>query len=396
MGDELQNTDAVVTDSAATPVPVEPVEVVEAKTELLVESVDLSKARIDADQRVIHNVRLISAGKSLNGRQYDAGVLEKAAPLFENVKSYSDHPTRAETKERPERSMREITGWFTNVQFRKDGVYASRHFTRNHAGQDSWALAEDVISGRAPKNLLELSINAVGKGRVETVNGETVLNVESINRVFSVDDVTTGAAGGSFVPLVASDGESLAVSIVREMAFQEWLDAQPEYANRLRKQWQKVRLDEETKSALTEADQQVKTARAETETLQETVDRLQDDVQRLTNERDTAFEAAKRKACELAIERALGKSGLPGTYKQDLRERLPEIPEAEWAATIEKELTKARRSGATDRPTVTGSDTYESKPVSQVAISESLDPLPNENVRQWMDRIERLKQMRTS
>lgn len=396
MADTPVQDESTAIEPHPTPVENAPFEAVEAKTELLVESVDLSKARIDADQRVIHNVRLISAGKSLNGRRYDSAVLEKAAPLFENVKSYSDHPTRSDSKERPERSMREITGWFTDVQFRKDGVYASRHFTRNQAGQDSWALAEDVISGRAPKNLLELSINAVGKGRVESVDGEPVLNVESINRVFSVDDVTTGAAGGSFVPLLASDSESLALSIVKEMSFQEWLDAQPDYANRLRKQWQKVRLEDETKSALAEADQQVKTANAETERIQQTVEQLQEAVRRLTTERDTAFDTAKRKTCELAIERALGKSGLPASYKQDLRERLPKIPETEWAATIEKEQTKARRSGAINRPLVSGSASQEAKPAPSVAIAESLDPLPNEDVKQWMARLERLQQMRTT
>lgn len=123
---------------------------------------------------------------------------------------------------------------------------------------------------------------------------------------------------------------------------------------------------------------------------------MQEAVRRLTTERDTAFDTAKRKTCELAIERALGKSGLPASYKQDLRERLPKIPETEWAATIEKEQTKARRSGAINRPLVSGSASQEAKPAPSVAIAESLDPLPNEDVKQWMARLERLQQMRTT
>lgn len=163
-----------------------------------VESVDLSEAMVNTTDRTA-KVRLIAAGLSQNGKQYSEAVLRKAAPLFEGVRAYRDHPTKADQRERPERSMRDITGWYTGVVYENGGLYATRHFSRTQAGQDAWALVEDIVNGHAPASLAGVSINAQGTGRSVRRDDGDVLIVESIEAVTSVDDVTQPAAGGAYL-----------------------------------------------------------------------------------------------------------------------------------------------------------------------------------------------------
>ena len=386
---------SAVLPSAPSDMPVTEAETPEllATTAVLVEAVDLSKARIDADLRVIHNVRLIRVGESANRRHYDASVLEKAAPLFENVKSYSNHPARNEQRDQPERSVRDITGWFTHSEYRKDGIYATRHFTRNQAGQDSWALAEDIIAGRAPANLLELSINAIGKGKVKTIDGKQSVIVESIERVHSVDDVTTGAAGGSFVPLVAGADDDLALALLKEVSFEEWTEAQPEYIKRLQKQWQKVRLDESTKTAITEADRKVKTAEAATGESEQARLQLQAEYAALLETNTELMGQVQTLSRTLAVEKALDRVKLPATYKNDLRDELSRLAESEWDSKIDREIAKAKAANALPRVDVHGAGAQVS---AVLPVTESTDPAPrdNESVADWMARMDRIKTKR--
>jgi hypothetical protein len=204
------------------------------KTSILSESIDLTEAQLDSDERVIKGVVLIRAGMSKNRRYYGEDVLKAAAPIFEAAKAYANHPSKAETKDRPERSIRDITGFYKNVIFENGAVRADRYFTRNQAGQDAWALAEDIISGRAPASLAGLSINAVGTGKVDKFEDGEALRVESITGALSIDDVSQPAAAGSYV-FTASNGDELTTQLIASLSFEEWFESHPEYTERLKK-----------------------------------------------------------------------------------------------------------------------------------------------------------------
>lgn len=352
---------------------------------ILLEALDLTEATLHADNRMIENVILIKAGMSANRRFYGEDVLQASAPVFEGAKAYANHPGRNEIKERPERSIRDITGWYDNVRYEAGALRANRHFTRNQAGLDAWAIAEDVINKRAPATLAGLSINAVGTGKTDKFEDGEALRVESITQALSVDDVTTPAAGGGYV-LTASAGDDMAQALIAALSFEEWQAAQPDFVARLKKEWKQVRLDEATKDAIAEADQKVKAADAETARLQSELTEAQAALQTLQQERDAAFAESERKARELLIERALWQSRLPQVYVDDLRPRLLNAEPETWAGMIEAEVRKLKATPSTRVPVSNAGPQVAPQPTP---IAETFNPLPRpgENVDAWRRRV---------
>jgi hypothetical protein len=299
--------------------------------QVIVESLDLSEAVINTEQQTVQQ-RIIRVGRSANGRIYDAAVLRRAAPLFENVKTFADHPIDGRG-ERPERSVRQITGWLDNVEFREDGLYATRHFTRNQAGQDTWALVRDIVEGRAPATLLGGSINAVGRAR-RAENGDLI--VESIEAVHSVDDVTAPAAGGQFMPLVAGN-DDLTASLLRAMTFEEYVAARPEFVERLKKEWRAVRQTEAVAAAVEERDQ----ARRALIEAQQGVEQKKAQLSELEAEVARLRAELARKGHEVELERALRRAGLPAKVEEALREELGNTDSSQWLAIVERHVRMA-------------------------------------------------------
>ncbi len=324
------------------------------KTIALVEKLDLSEAELDNEARVIRNVVLISAGRSANNRLYPEAVLEKAASIFEASKAYADHGR----KPGESRSVRDITGWYSNVRYAEGKLRADRHFAPTQAGNDVWALAQAVIEGRAPTSLAGLSINAVGQGKVKQFEGRDVLEVESIDRAISVDDVDTPAAGGTY--LTASSGDELLNSLFQAMSFEEWFAARPEYMERVHKELKTVRQDDALKAAKAEAEQ----------TRQTLVD-AQSLAATLTKERDAAMLEVQQARRDLAMEKAFRSAGLPAKVEADLRERLVDAAPDQWVSIIQKERDKLKSLGLLPRPAVTGSQ----QQVHTPAAAPKTDPL---------------------
>lgn len=323
-----------------------------AKTGVFVENVDLSEASLDNEARVIRGVTLIKAGMSLNRRFYPEDVLQKAAQYFENSKAFDNHPSAKDIKERRARSTRELTGWYANVRYENGALRGDRYFSRNQAGQDAYAIAEDIINGRAPRSLAGLSINAVGQGKVEKFEDGEALRVESITSAESVDDVVTPAAGGSYA-LVASDGNDLVTRILETLDYQEWFNARPEFSARLTKEVQKVRLEESTKAKLAEADTKVKAASEAAERSKQAVEQTQADNAALKEAHTKLLAELETARRELALEKVLRKAQLPALYENDLRERLSKLAESEWLNIIEREKQKAK-TAVSNRVPVTG------------------------------------------
>jgi len=297
----------------------------DVKTQVFVEALDLAEAQIDNEAQTVRQ-RIIRPGRSTNGRVYGQDVLQRATALFEGVKTFADHPSGAERRDRPERSVRQITGWLDGVEYREDGIYAVRHFTGNQAGQDTWALVRDIVEGRAPATLLGGSINAVGRAR-KADDGDMI--VESIEAVHSVDDVTSPAAGGGFMALWAG-ADDLTAELLNAVSFEEYIAARPEFVERLKREWQVVRQTEAVAAALKERDQarkglveaqgQVEARAAQVVVLEAEVARLRADV--------------ARKGHEVELERAFRKVALPAIIEGELREEIAQSEPQQWASIV--------------------------------------------------------------
>jgi len=344
------------------------------KTQVFVEQITLAEAVLDIERRTARQA-LIRSGRSANGRIYRPEVLQKAAPLFEGVKTYANHPSANERRERPERSTRDVTGWLTDVEWREEGLYATRHFARTQAGQDTWALVEDVVTGRAPATLIGASINAVGRA-TKTDEGDWL--VESIDLVHSVDDVTTPAAGGGFLPLGESAGDDLASALLGRVEYEEWYEAGKAraFTARLQNEMKAIRQTEALKAATAEAERvtlALQEAQAQITSLSDQSARLQQDVL-----------AARR---DLELERALRRAALPAAWETSLREQLAAAPVEQWAAILEREKLKATQAGARARPAVSGAGAVVAGAPSATPAPVALTPRDEEDVESWLRRI---------
>lgn len=342
-------------------------------TQLLIEALDLSEARLDTENRVIRDAVLIRAGMSANRRLYPPKVLETAVTVFEGAKAYANHPGKSELKERAERSIRDLTGWYANVRYENGALVADRYFTRTQAGQDAFAIAQDVVEGRAPKSLAGLSINAVGKGKAIDHETGKAVEVEAITHALSVDDVTIPAAGGAYTE--AANGDELLTALLESLSYEEWFEAKPEYTKRLQNEMKKVRQDEALKAA-----------QAEAERLQLALDEAQTAREALTAECEAVRSDLQRARRELAVIEALGKVNLPATWQTDLRKRLMEAAPEDWHTIIDTEKKKAARANAVPKVPVTGAG-QQTLPAAAVTMQESIVPRDDEDAVTWYARI---------
>jgi len=149
---------------------------------------------VDAEKKKAHVV-LIKEGWSKNKRFYPAQVLEQAVPLFEGAKCYLDH---SDIKGIPNRSVRELTGFYENVKFAGKQVEADLQFLDTEAGKVGLDIAKETVKHN--KLLAGLSIRGVGSVRKVEEGHE----VENLSKIISVDMVSDPAAGGEFLRLYES------------------------------------------------------------------------------------------------------------------------------------------------------------------------------------------------
>lgn len=147
-------------------------------------------------------VLLIRSGTSGNGIHYSPDVLKEAVPLFEGVKAYADHPSRDEMKSRPERSIRDVVGWYDRVAYddAHAGIAADFHVLES-ADWLRTMLRSAWDAGKG--DLLGFSINAAGTKSGKRKDGGALL--EAIVSVTSTDVVTTPGAGGRLLGMLESE-----------------------------------------------------------------------------------------------------------------------------------------------------------------------------------------------
>jgi len=288
----------------------------ETETRELIQSyVPLTEAKFDKGRAT---VIVIKAGfNATEDRYYPLEVLKRDYGIFEGMKMYADHPTDAEDKARPERSIKDWVGTLSEVRCDENGVV-----TGIAEIIEPWMM-QKLASLRDKKMLSEMgiSINAIGSASKGTIDGKETLVIEKLVAARSVDFVTEPGAGGT-VTFYESDRhrdiDLVELSTLRER--------RPDLIKAVETEVRAV-ISKEVKKAMED---------------KERVIELEGQIETLTTERDNlqtkVTEAEKEKAkaeAQAVIKEAVDKATLPDAAKERLIER---FKDAESADGIEEAI----------------------------------------------------------
>ncbi len=142
-------------------------------------------------------------GTSVQRMFYPPETLRESYRIFEGAKAFLDHPSRTEDEDRPERSVRDQCGWFSEAEIAtidgKTAVTAWFNFMRNSAGREARETIESALEYQRsyPLHVLAgFSINGGGPVHPVMMDGVEYRMVDSILHCASVDLVTFPARGG--------------------------------------------------------------------------------------------------------------------------------------------------------------------------------------------------------
>jgi len=142
-------------------------------------------------------------GNKVDKHFYTKEALQKSYARFDGAKCYADHPDKIEEQARPERSIRDIVGYFHSPEYVEvGGVGKVKALLKINQG-DAFAWAWDMLvealnySDKFPsQDYIGISINADGVTSPVDKEDGTWHDVQDITRVVSADIVTQPAAGG--------------------------------------------------------------------------------------------------------------------------------------------------------------------------------------------------------
>ena len=147
-------------------------------------------------------VTVIRPGQALSGRVYTQTACNELARQLEGARAFADHPTRTELRERAERSIRDMVGYYHGVEIGPDGAVRARLRLLEHAGWLGDLLRSALDRGRG--DLVGVSIDAIVD--VDRVGGGQP-KVTGCQKLLSADIVTRPSAGGAVERVVASERE---------------------------------------------------------------------------------------------------------------------------------------------------------------------------------------------
>jgi hypothetical protein len=215
------------------------------QTQVFGELLVLREAPMSTDAHEVE-LRILQPGWSANGRYYSPDCIREAAPLFTGIKAYADHPTRAGDVDRPERSIRDIIGYYPRAWVAEDGSLRGVLRVVGESISWLWPLIVETVTNSA--ELVQASINALGQVEPGEVDGRKGNVVKRIVKATSTDVVTQAAAGGQFERLLASDG-SLTSELLHAMSYEEFVTSRPDFVDRMRAEMKTARKDELTEAA---------------------------------------------------------------------------------------------------------------------------------------------------
>jgi hypothetical protein len=282
--------------------------------EYIHESIEIPISEVTAESIAagVLPVRIIEPGfNKSKGRNYTKAAVKDCVALFEGAKQYANHATKTEEKERPERDIRDWVSTLSNIRITKEGkAVGEAHI---HAG---WF--KDMVQGLFEAGTLSklgVSINSLGKGAKQKVDGVETFVVESlIDHPFkSVDFVTEAGAGGQ-----AGVQESVEVVDAYLMDLPKLKESRPDLVKEVAAEIE-IKLKEVDKSM----------------ELQETIDKLTKDNEVLLKEKTeltakiTEATTAKAKIeAQAKINEAISKSTLPDAAKEMLATQYKESVDA--------------------------------------------------------------------
>lgn len=364
------------------------------RTTFFSELMPLTESVLDGNAHEI-DVTLIKAGWSANGKYYSKETLGKAVTAFEGARAYVNHPTLSEGKERPERDVRDMAGYYKNVRQADDGSLKGTLKLLGRNGDDLMPLVTEALTNKP--DLLGLSINALGKTKMGEAEGRKGVLVEEIvsARSTSTDIVTTPAAGGKFERLMASDNE-FTTDLLQALEYDEWRESRPDFVARIQKEMRTARKEE-----LTEAqNQEVVTLREQVATLETTRKELEEAQTRAHQELTDKLGASQKRVNALVADSKLTESKLPETWKTELKPQLLTLTEADMDARIEAERKKffgikqpvpVREAGATPITNGVTLTAEHAAVANALGVNPLLEVLEGESPEQYKQRIARLQ-----
>lgn len=206
----------------------------------------LESAKADPAGTKFRTILIQEGLGNLNDRfYYTKQALQSAVPVFEGKKIYADHPSSDDEQTRPERSVRDILGYFENVGYEEssDGrgqLVGDVHVLTEHAWARELMRHSVDFSKKFPdKDFVGLSINASGDAvdasLEEFMKGneipesalkkmseakdqgiEQIRVVSNINEAVSCDLVTEAGAGGKVLSLLEEEKRIMAKKVTKE------------------------------------------------------------------------------------------------------------------------------------------------------------------------------------
>lgn len=144
-------------------------------------------------------------GNQVDNHFYSRELLQKIAKMFEGVKAYADHPSKSEESDRPERSIKDIVGYYHSPKFVEVGgrgaISAILKINDGSSYDWAWDLVKEAVSYSGKfkdKDLVGISINAFGNSHPVEMKDQLVNVVDDLTEVQSADIVTQAGAGGGF------------------------------------------------------------------------------------------------------------------------------------------------------------------------------------------------------
>lgn len=176
----------------------------EANTLVLLSSLREAGAPNNATREVPVTIIREGMGNKRDRHVYTRAALQEAAPKFSGEKCYADHPSKFEEANRPERSIKEIVGYYRDTHYVEEaGVGKIKGVLKINQGKAyDWAWdmlleAIDFAKKFPEKDYIGISINAQGSTHEEQgPDGAPANFVDMIEAIVSADLVTQAGAGG--------------------------------------------------------------------------------------------------------------------------------------------------------------------------------------------------------
>ena len=144
-------------------------------------------------------VTLITTGQSLNRLSYSPEVLRASVPLWEGASAFLDHPDAMDLTRSGGRSVRDLAGSYSNVEFDGHAIKARLNILAGSpTGDTAQGLIKTVLEARdSDQPTPKIGISADMFVRKEAAR-EGGFTIQEILRVNSADIVVNPSAGGTF------------------------------------------------------------------------------------------------------------------------------------------------------------------------------------------------------